>query len=201
MFALNVIAAALAALAPASLSVSAAPLAISSIYSPHLVSRQAQTSACMMEVSGLTTNLAAAQGSMNSVAQDFNSTALQDVQAGIAGAMDALTTFQGAVANQQQVSAELPNAMVANVTMAINELDNVNGVPTAADAATLSDAMQQLITASQYAMMLTGCATAPSESASASAPPATATLAVAGGATATVTVTVTVTAQPTATSA
>lgn len=82
----------------------------------------------MMEVSGLMTNLAAAQTSMNFVAKDFNSTALQDVQSGIVGAMNALTMFQGAVANGQEVDATLPNAMVANVTMAINELDNVDGV-------------------------------------------------------------------------
>ena len=81
-----------------------------------------------MATSGLMTNLAAAQTSMNFVAQDFNSTALQDVQAGITGAMSALTSFQGLVANGQEVDATLPNAMVANVTEAINELDNVNGV-------------------------------------------------------------------------
>jgi len=190
----------LAALAPAFFSVSAAPLAVSSIYAPRIISRQA--GACMMESSGLMTNLAAAASSMNSVARDFNSSALVSVQAGIGGAMTALTTFAGAMANGERLDATLPNQMVANVTMAINELDNVNGVPTTEDAATLTDAMQQLINASQFAMMITGCAEAPSESASASASATRTTPAPTGtAAAATVTVTVTVTATPTPTGA
>jgi len=132
-----------------------APLSVSSTSSPHVIkARQTQYNQadCMMQRSDMTLNLAGAMNTITSVQSTVNTSDVRTVQDGIMGAMTSLALLTGAQANGARIDISVPNAMVNNVTMSINALDNVAGVPDTTTAEQLTVARQQLENASQGAM-------------------------------------------------
>lgn len=173
MFSFNFLTVVLAA-AQAFAPISAAPLRLSSITKPRIASSKRLTlydaTDCMMQRSDMSLNLAAAMNSMAGVQATVNSSDVRNVQDGIMGAMMSLTILTGAIANGARVDVAIPNSLVSNVTMSINSLDNIAGVPDATTAEALTTARQQLENASQDGMgVAANCVNTGGESGSSSA--------------------------------
>ncbi|KAI0029500.1 hypothetical protein K488DRAFT_72928 [Vararia minispora EC-137] len=140
--------------------VSAAPLRVRSISNPAIVKARGRSSACMMDTTMMGYNLAGAMNSMSAVqsailtATRSNDENVQTVQNGIMGAMTSLTVLTGSMANGANVPSYVSGAMIGNLTMSLNDLDAISGVPTSGTAAELDAAQQQLINASQFAMSI-----------------------------------------------